>query len=191
MDFCNFRNLFSATFTNPVIVGGVFNPIIREKSLPGSPPCLVLVQTRRCRSSPARFLQERTSWSLESFTTYSRLCSMSLALEIELHRLQNGDEAATNFPRCPAFPSPPYFSPEPMLQQTDCHVRIHCPRPGVLSLAPPPPLVIEFDSSPSTALPAWSPHCVRLTPSTCRGLAPLVYWFFKNIRKTASLSLRC
>ena len=77
-----------------------------------------------------------------------------------------------------------------MLQQTDCHVTLHYHRPGVLLLAPPPPLVIEFDSSPTTALSACWPHCVRLTPSTYWGLAPLEYWFFKNIRKTAS-SLRC
>ena len=73
-----------------------------------------------------------------------------------------------------------------MLQQTDCHVTLHYHRPGVLLLAPPPPLVIEFDSSPTTALSACWPHCVRLTPSTYWGLAPLEYWFFKNIRKTAS-----
>ena len=64
--------------------------------------------------------------------------------------------------------------------------RFNTPKPGVLLLAPPPTLVIKFDSSPSTALPACSPHCLRHTPLTYRGLG-----FSKNILKTASLSLRC
>ena len=83
-----FQKSFFCYIYQPSRRRGVFNHIIRAKQGPSLEFSLHgLASDSPLPRSPARFLSERASWPSESFTTNSRLCSMSLALGIRFHCL--------------------------------------------------------------------------------------------------------